>query len=259
MAKTIISEGKTSTEAIEKGLKQLNVSKDKVDIRILENEEKRSFFSILTPRVVKVELTLKENMPEKRSENEFHRKQNRPSKEEKQEKIKGHDTEEKEEKRHTEKIALKPEEMEMAKENLKAFLDEFIVKISSNIEYKITSDDEYIYVTLNGEEAGRLIGYRGETLNAMQLILSSIANKKIEGKVRIILDIENYREKRKIALEELADKLARTVIRNGKQVTLEPMSAYERKIIHNRLQDSQRVKTYSVGEEPYRKVVITKK
>ena len=256
MAKTIISEGKTSTEAIEKGLKQLNVSKDKVDIKILENEEKRSFFSILTPRVVKVELTLKENMPEKRSENEFHRKQNRPSQEEKQEKIKGHDTEEK---RHIEKMALKPEEIEMAKENLKAFLDEFIVKISSNIEYKINSDDEYIYVTLNGEEAGRLIGYRGETLNAMQLILSSIANKKIEGKVRIILDIENYREKRKIALEELADKLARTVIRNGKQVTLEPMSAYERKIIHNRLQDSQRVKTYSVGEEPYRKVVITKK
>ena len=68
-----------------------------------------------------------------------------------------------------------------------------------------------------------------------------------------------YREKRKIALEELADKLTRTVIRTGKQVTLEPMSAYERKIIHNRLQSSQRVKTFSVGEEPYRKVVISKK
>ncbi len=253
MAKTIISEGKTSTEAIEKGLKQLNVSKDKVDIKILENEEKRSFFSILTPRVVKVELTLKENMPEKKSENEFHRKQNRPSQEEK---TKEHEVEER---KRTEKIVLKPEEIEMAKENLEIFLNEFITKISSNIEYKIISDDEYIYVTLNGEEAGRLIGYRGETLNAMQLVLSSIANKKIEGKVRIILDIENYREKRKIALEELADKLERTVIRNGKQVTLEPMSAYERKIIHNRLQDSQRVKTYSVGEEPYRKVVITKK
>lgn len=236
MAKTIISEGKTSTEAIEKGLKQLNVSKDKVDIKILENEEKRSFFSILTPRVVKVELTLKENMPEKKSENEFHRKQNRPSQEEK---TKEHEVEER---KRTEKIVLKPEEIEMAKENLEIFLNEFITKISSNIEYKIISDDEYIYVTLNGEEAGRLIGYRGETLNAMQLVLSSIANKKIEGKVRIILDIENYREKRKIALEELADKLERTVIRNGKQVTLEPMSAYERKIIHNRLQDSQRVK-----------------
>ena len=253
MAKTIISEGKTSTEAIEKGLKQLNVSKDKVDIKILENEEKRSFFSILTPRVVKVELTLKENVSETKSENEFYRKQNKPLQEEK--------TKEKETERikHSEKIILKPEEIKMAKENLETFLNEFITKMSSNIEYKITSDNEYIYVTLNGEEAGSLIGYRGETLNAMQLVLSTIANKKIEGKVRIILDIENYREKRKIALEELADKLARTVIKNGKQVTLEPMSAYERKIIHNRLQDSQRIKTYSVGEEPYRKVVITKK
>lgn len=250
MAKTIISEGKTSTEAIEKGLKQLNVSKDKVDIKILENEEKRSFFSILTPRVVKVELTLKENMPEKKSENEFHRKQNRPSQEEK---TKEHEVEER---KRTEKIVLKPEEIEMAKENLEIFLNEFITKISSNIEYKIISDDEYIYVTLNGEEAGRLIGYRGETLNAMQLVLSSIANKKIEGKVRIILDIENYREKRKIALEELADKLARTVIRNGKQVTLEPMSAYERKIIHTKLQNNSKVKTYSVGEEPNRRIIV---
>ena len=253
MTKKIISEGKTSTEAIEKGLKQLNVSKDKVDIRILENEEKRSFFSILTPRVVKVELTLKENIQKKKSENEFYRKPNRALQEEKV------DEYEAEERKHKEKVALKPEEIERAKENLKTFFREFIVKLSSNIEYKITSDNEYIYITLNGEEAGRLIGYRGETLNAMQLILSSIANKKIEGKVHIILDIENYREKRKIALEELADKLARMVIKNGKQVTLEPMSAYERKIIHNRLQDSQRVKTYSVGEEPYRKVVITKK
>lgn len=192
MTKKIISEGKTSTEAIEKGLKQLNVSKDKVDIRILENEEKRSFFSILTPRVVKVELTLKENIPEKKSENEFYRKPNRALQEEKV------DEYEAEERKHKEKVALKPEEIERAKENLKTFFREFIVKLSSNIEYKITSDNEYIYITLNGEEAGRLIGYRGETLNAMQLILSSIANKKIEGKVHIILDIENYREKEKL-------------------------------------------------------------
>ena len=93
----------------------------------------------------------------------------------------------------------------------------------------------------------------------MQTILSSIASKDLDKKAHIILDIENYRSKRKNSLEELADKLARTVIRTGKQVTLEPMSAYERKIIHNRLQDSTRVKTYSIGEEPYRKVVITKK
>ena len=129
----------------------------------------------------------------------------------------------------------------------------------SNMTYKITSDDEYVYVVLDGEDASKLIGYRGETLNSMQTILSTIANKEVEGKAHVILDIEGYRAKRQRALEELADKLTRTVINTGKQVTLEPMSAYERKIIHNRLQDSKRVRTYSIGEEPYRKVVITKK
>ena len=127
------------------------------------------------------------------------------------------------------------------------------------MEYKVSSDDEYVYVTLNGEDAGKLIGYRGETLNSMQAILTAIANKQIESRVHLVLDIEGYRAKRQKALEELADKLTRTVINTGKQVTLEPMSAYERKIIHNRLQDSKRVRTYSVGEEPYRKVIIAKK
>ncbi len=239
MSKSIIAEGKTSTEAIEKGLRELKVSKDKVEIKILENEEKRSFFSILTPRVVKVELTLKENHG------------------------KGKETKQVEErKEHTKQSdknnSLNEEEKAKVKENLTSFLNEFTANLS-NVQYEISSDDEYIYVTLNGEDAGRLIGYRGETLNSLQTILSSIANKNIEKKVHIILDIENYREKRKVALEELADKLTRTVIRTGKQVTLEPMSAYERKTIHNRLQSSQRVKTFSIGEEPYRKVVISKK
>lgn len=238
MAKSIIVEGKTSTEAIEKGLKELKVSKDKVDIKILENEEKRSFFNILSPRVVKVEMTLKEKVTEKKDEY-------RPKQE-----IKYVEKEKKE--------TLKPEELEKVKSNLEAFLKDFVSKVN-NIEYKISSDNEYIYVTVNGEDAGKLIGYRGETLNSMQTILTAIANKQVESRVHLVLDIEGYRDKRQKALEELADKLTRTVINTGKQVTLEPMSAYERKIIHNRLQDSKRVRTYSVGEEPYRKVIIEKK
>ena len=240
MAKSIIVEGKTSTEAIEKGLKELKVSKDKVDIKILENEEKRSFFSILTPRVVKVELTLKEGIKENNYSKEVDKEQ---------------------EVEHIEKEKRNPlssDEIEKVKQNVETFLKDFSAKLE-NISYEITSDDEYVYITLNGTSAGKLIGYRGETLNAMQTLLSSIASKDLDKKARIILDIENYRSKRKSSLEELADKLARTVIRTGKQVTLEPMSAYERKIIHNRLQDSLRVRTYSVGEEPYRKVVIVKK
>ena len=240
MSKSIIAEGRTSTEAIEKGLKELKVSKDKVDIKVLENEEKRSFFSILTPRVVKVELTLKEEI-----------KENNYLKETKKEQEVEHIEKEK-------RAPLTPEELEKVKQNVETFLKDLSAKMQE-MTYEITSDDEYVYITLNGTNAGKLIGYRGETLNAMQTLLSAIANKDLEKKARIILDIENYREKRKSSLEELADKLARTVIRTGKQVTLEPMSAYERKIIHNRLQDSSRVRTYSVGEEPYRKVVITRK
>lgn len=238
MAKSIISEGKTSTEAIENGLKQLKVSKDKVEIKILENGEKRSFFSILTPRVVKVELTLKDEVEETRV----------PEK-----------NKEFEKKIVNEKMeTLTQDEIDKVKKCITTFLEQFIVNLPS-MKFEVTSNDQCIYVTMEGNEAGSLIGYRGETLNAMQTILSSIANKNIDKKITVILDIEGYREKRKRALEELADKLARTVIRTGKQVALEPMSAYERKVIHNRLQDSQRVRTYSIGEEPYRKVIITKK
>ena len=237
MAKTIIAEGRTSTEAIEKGLNELGVSKDRVEIKILENDEKRSFFSILAPRIVKVEMTLKDESN--------HVKDNKLAEEHKKYQKK-------------EKIHLKPEELEVATKNLTSFLDEFVSKVK-NISYNITSDEEYIYVEKKDKNAGTFIGYRGDTLNAMQSILTTIANKNLKTKAHIILNIENYREKRKKSLEGLANKLSKTVIKTGKNVTLEPMSAYERKIIHNYLQKNNLVTTYSVGEEPYRKVVISKK
>lgn len=244
MSKTIVAEGRTSTEAIEKGLNQLGVSKDRVEIKILENDDKRSFFSILAPRIVKVEMTLKEDIEPKKQEN--YKIDNNKKEENKQSYIKKG------------KVHLKPEEVEIATKNLTIFLDNFISKLS-NMKYSITSDEEYIYVEMDGEEAGTFIGYRGEVLNAMQTILTSVANKNLETKAHIILNIGGYREKRQKALEELANKLSKTVIKTGKQVTLEPMSAYERKVIHNCLQNSDKVNTYSVGEEPYRKIIISKK
>ena len=251
MAKTIIAEGRTSTEAIEKGLNELGVSKDRVEIKVLESDDKRSFFSILAPRVVKVEMTLKEGVEPKKADQrkpQNHRNENHRN--QVQEEYKPYVPKE--------KVHLKPEELEIATKNLTEFLDEFGTKVE-DMQYQIRSDEDYIYVEMKGNDAGTFIGYRGETLNAMQTILTSIANRHIETKAHIILDIANYREKRQKALEELADKLSKTVIRTGKQVTLEPMSAYERKVIHNRLQPSEQVKTYSIGEEPYRKVVISKK
>lgn len=234
MATSIISEGKTTNEAIEKGLKQLNVSKNMVDIKVIENAEKRSFFDILAPRVVKVELTLKEEAASnKKSENANIQKEAK---------------------------IIDEKELEESKTRVKEFLDNFLNNVSDKkFNYDIEIKDQNIEVNITGEDSGLLIGYRGDVLNSLQTILSSIANKNSESKIRVILDIENYRNKRKETLENLAIKIAKTVSRTGKSITLEPMGAYERKIIHSKLQDNKYVTTHSIGEEPNRKVVISKK
>ncbi len=221
-----IFEGKTSTEAIEKGLKTLGLKKSEVEINILKDEEKRSFFSILEPRIVKVELTVKE-------------------KKEDSQKI------------QSEKKELSDEAFEKAKKNVSEFLDVFLKQISTeDLKYEVSHDKYYIYINIIGEKTNSLIGYRGETLNAMQTLLTSVANKEIQERIRLILDISGYREKRKKVLEELAEKVSKTVIKTRKKVVLEPMTAYERKIIHSKLQTNTKVITESIGEEPNRKIVV---
>ena len=93
----------------------------------------------------------------------------------------------------------------------------------------------------------------------MQNILTAIAGKGINNKVRVILDIEGYKERREKTLEDLAEKIAKTVVRTKKSITLEPMQAYERKIIHSKLQENDKVETTSIGEEPHRKIVVSLK
>jgi len=227
MADNIIAEGKTTQEAIEKGLKILNCTKDMVEINVLENTEKRSFFSILTPRVVRVELKLK-----KEEIKPYQREQN---------------------------VSEKPDKMEERKEKIESFLREVTSKINNQVNFNIETSEKNIYVKIEGELLGYLIGYRGETLNALQIILSRIANKDYTTTAKVILDINNYRNKRKEILEELAVKVSKKVLRTGKSETLDPMPAYERKIIHDKLQENNQIITHSVGDEPYRKVVISKK
>ena len=229
MERSIISEGKTTNEAIEKGLKQLNVSKNKVEIKVLESEDKRSFFSILAPRVVKVELTLKEDREEKR------------------------------EVRVKKEIKLTEEEQELAKKNLEEFMESLVKQLPENTKYNIEKTKTGLDVNINNENLGYLIGYRGETLYAIQNIMSAVAGKGIENRVRVILDIEGYKAKREKTLEDLANKVAKTVIRTRKSVTLEPMQAYERKIIHSKLQENSKVETSSIGEEPHRRIVVSLK
>ncbi len=228
MNNSIISEGKTTNEAIEKGLKILKVSKNQVDIKVLENEDKRSFFSILTPRVVKVELTVKENT----NTAEIKTKK---------------------------EINLSEESQNKAEENVKKFLEDLKNNLSEEMNYEIEKSSSGLNISINGKDLGFLIGYRGENLYAMQNIISAIAGKEVNEKVRVILDIEGYKEKRKKTLEDLAEKVAKSVARNGKSVKLEPMKAYERKIIHSKLQNNNKVETISVGEEPYRRIVVSLK
>ena len=229
--KSYVFEGKTTNEAIEKGLKELKVSKSMVDVKVLEQEDKRSFFSILTPRVVKVELTLKENSV----------------KEEKNVK-----TEKKEI-----NVVLDKNEIE---EKAHKFMDEFISKLpSKDLSYTVKVDNNNVSIDINGNDTGYLIGYRGEVLNSLQTILTNVIGKDINGKIRVLLNIGGYREKREKDLEILASKIAGSVIKTRKSITLEPMTAYERKIIHLKLQDNDKVETHSIGEEPYRKLVVSLK
>lgn len=232
MPKTIISEGKTTNEAIEKGLKELNVSRKMVDIKVLDNDDKRSFFSILTPRVVKIEMTLREDIEVKEEKTTI-----RPKKE----------------------IILSEEEQETASKNIEEFLNELKKELPEDTQYSIKKDKTAIYVEINSPNLGFLIGYRGETLYAFQNILTAVAGKGLENRVRVILDIEGYKAKREKTLEDLAEKVAKTVIKTRKPIKLEPMQAYERKIIHSKLQKNDKVETNSIGEEPYRRIVISLK
>ena len=134
-------------------------------------------------------------------------------------------------------------------------MDEIIQ--NNKINFKIEVIEDTIKIDIYGESLGFLIGYRGETLNSLQTILSSIANNGYTTKVKVMLDIQGYRNKRKKVLEELAVKVAKTVLKNGNEITLEPMTAYERKIIHNKLQENEKVTTHSIGEEPNRRIVIS--
>lgn len=217
-----IFEGKTTNEAIEKGLKELKVSKNDVEIKVIKDEDKRSFFDILAPRVVKVEIKLKEKREEVKHEVDKEKKK--------------------------EIIEIDKQVLEGSKQKVMEFLDKFMeTSVGEKVEYKCNTKENVIEIIIEDKKADFLIGYRGETLNALQTILTAVAVKDNSERIRVELDVLGYREKRKKALESLAEKIAKSVIRTRKSITLEPMTPYERKIIHSKLQNSNKVKTTSIG------------
>ena len=146
-------------------------------------------------------------------------------------------------------------------DNVKAFLNDVFsamnLEVIVNINYDETENN--MDIDLVGEDMGMLIGKRGQTLDSLQYLVSLVANKETDDYIRVKVDTENYRERRKATLENLAKNMAHKVKRIRRSVSLEPMNPYERRIIHSALQDDKYVTTHSEGDEPYRRVVITQK
>lgn len=194
--KSIDMTGKTVDEAIQKALEQLNLTKDEVEINIVD-EGSKGFFNLIGSKPAKVNITVKE------------------------------------------KTYI---------EDVKSFINGILDKM--NIQADIAVKEEYnnIYVNLVGPKMGSIIGYRGETLDALQYLVSLVINKNHNKEYkRIILDAEHYREKREATLVRVAHKTANKVIKSKKSFKLEPMNPYERRIIHSALQDSKYVTTYSLS------------
>lgn len=154
------------------------------------------------------------------------------------------------------RVAIRPiDPIDVAKQ----FLDSVFKAMNITVGMEKMTQDDHVVINLRGEDLGILIGKHGQTLDALQYLTNLAANRDADERSRIVLDVEDYRKRRAETLSRLAMRLADKVKRRGERVVLEPMSPQERKIIHMALQSDNRIVTYSEGDEPYRKVVISLK
>lgn len=146
-------------------------------------------------------------------------------------------------------------------ENVKEFLNKVFAAMNLKVVIDVKYDEENgnMDIDLSGDEMGVLIGKRGATLDSLQYLVSLVANKESDNYIRVKVDTENYRQRRKDTLENLAKNISYKVKRTKRSVSLEPMNPYERRIIHSALQNDKFVTTHSEGEEPFRRVVVTLK
>lgn len=155
------------------------------------------------------------------------------------------------------KLRVFYEEEDKAGKRAEAFLEGLLERMGTQAEIEIDDDEEgNLNIRLTGQNLGVLIGRRGETLDAVQGLTSRVVNHSEEKRVRVTVDAENYRSKREESLKRLAQKVAAKVVKYRKNVTLEPMNAYERHVIHEVLQDYEGVQTRSAGSEPNRRVIV---
>ena len=277
MIKFIDMTGKTEDEAIRRALEQLGMERDDVSVEILERA-KSGFLGIGgSPATVRV--SYDDGQPEPKPEPVKPEPKSAAPKAEKkpvycaevlQKEVRAREKQEREAKRGErraepkaekaprEPVVLGEEIRDEKSEQIRTFLSGLLEHMDAKAEVKVYEVEKNRYkVILEGEKLGALIGRRGETLDAIQQLTNYSINRGGESKrARVQIDAENYREKREESLERLAQKVAGKVVKYRRNVTLEPMNAYERHVIHTALQDTQYITTFSIGTEPNRRVVV---
>ncbi|MEH7084826.1 RNA-binding cell elongation regulator Jag/EloR [Neobacillus drentensis] len=202
--KQVTATGQTVEEAVKSALAQLQISKDRTDIDIID-EGKKGIFGIFGSRPAVVKVT----------------------------------------------VIIDPIE------EAKKFLTQVSEQMGAPAEIEIKREGKNVHFIMTGEKIALLIGKRGQTLNSLQYLTQLVLNRFSNQYLTVILDAEDYRKRRNETLIQLAHRLAGKALKSGKDVTLEPMPSYERKVIHAALSDNKRVKTFSDGSEPHRFIVIS--
>ena len=260
----VIKTGKTVDEAVREALNELNITRDNAEIEVLD-EGQKGFLGLIGSKDATVKVWPKVDET-KSILNEIFNEEIEP--EMSQEVVQNTDDELEIEDEEVSTDEVQVEEaiktLDEENEEILSAAREFLGKILETLELdnivEMELENNTLNVNVNGDEnrLGILIGKRGVTLDSIQYILNLIVNKKSSRYIRVNLDSSGYRDKRKKTLENLAGKMANKVLKTGRSIKLEPMNAYERKIIHTALQDFEGVLTHSEGKDPFRKVVIQK-
>ncbi len=237
-------------EAIELALKELGVSREDAEIEILD-EGSKGFLGI-GARDARVKVTVKGAAEEDAVEDYEEAAPAAAKTEVKREAVR-------ETKREPKRNKPTRESLGSPDMDAKQFLEDIFAAMNLDVKVDADFDGETVDIKLTGDNMGIVIGKRGDTLDSIQYLTSLVVNQRSEDYIKVSIDTENYREKRTDALLALSNRLAAKVARTGKKFTLEPMNPYERRVIHANLQDNPDVTTFSVGQEPYRKVVIAPK
>lgn len=261
---------KTLDDAITEALVQLGVTSDRLDYIVVEKGSE-GFLGIgrkqavIKARRKREEKPVEETVEESKVETSV-KEEVKPEKKTEKKPAKEHSHTKKNVREEKPEVKSEPKkEVELAKVEPQTIetCEKFIYDVMNAMgmdDVKVTSvvDEEgALSINMEGSNMGILIGKRGQTLDSLQYLTNRVANKMQDGYVRVKLDTEDYRRRRKETLENLAKNIASKVKRTRKTVSLEPMNPYERRIIHSALQSDPAVSTHSEGEEPYRRVVVT--